>query len=812
MPDNEDPKTHFNDPLDKSKALSGTGRHGWEVPPEVQQKVVDIIIEEGRKAGMNNRDIAHYLAIAKRESQFNPDAANEDGTASGIAQVIDKTGKKYGITNKNRFDARASIQAGLHYFRDLKQATITNYGSASGKFEPLIYYRYHYGEFSTMNKIEVEKKVGKRIYKQEAFESKPFSQLEAHKRYRDSKTVVDEADRIEAILESAHGLIVRLNDVLGKPMGKRSVIVVEKKPKTPPAAATPKPPAPQSAASTPPVAPAPSSPPMATGATTAATAPAAAAKPVVSETSAAATTPPETEPAIAFAAPPDGPPLVVSSGSVAPATGAPAAAEHEQHEQEYELVAYEVQTDENGDLPEITSAGQQPVMILIPRVNYREYNEALDKQALVEMDHEHELRTRDGEAPPAAVPAAAPASTAPAKPPAPPPAAPPPPPAKKPAPPAPAAKPKSVFEAAAADSKPPAPKPSPDQHISFSDVVTAVKRDLSWNNVYESSFSYMKQFYTRPKLPMAALDQNTATKAAPARTQVIGSSLPNKETKTQKVEDKVSTAEKTAVKAVAVSGDAGWMPFAIKAQKKDISETKGDQTKDPEWKKLKKTRDDAAKESKNAQNALKKEKHAKKPDADKIAGLEKEIATQDKASADADAAMLEIEKKYNNPDILEYLQTTTLARDNKDMSRSDETAWCSSFTNWCMEQAGYVGTDSALADSWVKWGVEITEPRYGCITVVTRSIKPQYHVGFYVGSGQMNVLDKIEDVESVNKKTGEKTVKKVKKFKKVDAVRLLSGNFSGTVKEETYWALKAEDCEERHLVSYRWPGEKDKKK
>ncbi|NHZ66127.1 hypothetical protein [Massilia genomosp. 1] len=53
-------KTHYKDPLDSSKPLSGTGRNGWEVPPEVQQKVVDIIIEDGRKRGMHNRDIAHY--------------------------------------------------------------------------------------------------------------------------------------------------------------------------------------------------------------------------------------------------------------------------------------------------------------------------------------------------------------------------------------------------------------------------------------------------------------------------------------------------------------------------------------------------------------------------------------------------------------------------------------------------------------------------------------------------------------------------------------------------------------------------------
>jgi hypothetical protein len=168
--------THFNEPIDKSKPLSGTGRRGFEVPPEVQQKVIDIIIEEARKMGFNNRDLAYYIAIAKRESSFNPDAANPNGTASGIAQVIDKTAATYGVNDSNRFDARSSIKAGLGYFRDLKAETIKDYGSAAGKFEPLIYYRYHYGEFSTRNREMVPVGNGKR--KKETWHPKEFSELE----------------------------------------------------------------------------------------------------------------------------------------------------------------------------------------------------------------------------------------------------------------------------------------------------------------------------------------------------------------------------------------------------------------------------------------------------------------------------------------------------------------------------------------------------------------------------------------------------------------------------------------------------------
>ncbi|TWI69364.1 transglycosylase-like protein with SLT domain [Pseudoduganella lurida] len=90
----------------------------------MQQRVIDIIIEEGRKIGFNNREIACYLAIAKRQSGFHPDAANTDSTASGIAQVTDSTARQFGIDDSNRFNARASIRAGLQYLKRIRNKAI----------------------------------------------------------------------------------------------------------------------------------------------------------------------------------------------------------------------------------------------------------------------------------------------------------------------------------------------------------------------------------------------------------------------------------------------------------------------------------------------------------------------------------------------------------------------------------------------------------------------------------------------------------------------------------------------------------------
>lgn len=95
----------------------------------------------------------------------------------------------------------------------------------------------------------------------------------------------------------------------------------------------------------------------------------------------------------------------------------------------------------------------------------------------------------------------------------------------------------------------------------------------------------------------------------------------------------------------------------------------------------------------------------------------------------------EVEGPDSNPRILEYQSATTLR------ARSDESPWCSSFVNWCMEQAGIPGTKSAAALSWVHWG-KPSGPRPGAITIIynpkaagTRFSTSGYHVGFLLEEG-----------------------------------------------------------------------------
>ena len=126
----------------------------------------------------------------------------------------------------------------------------------------------------------------------------------------------------------------------------------------------------------------------------------------------------------------------------------------------------------------------------------------------------------------------------------------------------------------------------------------------------------------------------------------------------------------------------------------------------------------------------------------------------------------EIAGELANPRILEYLRSTSLGAWGQGR---DETAWCSAFVNWCVVQAGIEGTGSAMARSWLGWGVECA-PEPGCIVVLKRGKPPSGHVGF---------LDEWSGPDNT--------------------IRLLGGNQQNAVNVTTYPTSR--------VLGYRWPAE-----
>jgi len=88
----------------------------------------------------------------------------------------------------------------------------------------------------------------------------------------------------------------------------------------------------------------------------------------------------------------------------------------------------------------------------------------------------------------------------------------------------------------------------------------------------------------------------------------------------------------------------------------------------------------------------------------------------------------EIPGKEHNPRVLEYQQACTLK------AADDETAWCSSFVNWCVQKSGWVPTHKANARSWLKWGYKTRVPQRGAVVVFWRGSPSSWkgHVGFFI--------------------------------------------------------------------------------
>lgn len=96
--------------------------------------------------------------------------------------------------------------------------------------------------------------------------------------------------------------------------------------------------------------------------------------------------------------------------------------------------------------------------------------------------------------------------------------------------------------------------------------------------------------------------------------------------------------------------------------------------------------------------------------------------------AEKEIGVKEISGNVDNQRIVEYHAETSLH------AQDDETPWCSSFVNWCVNEAGYHGSGKANARSWLAWGVLITIPVLGCVVVLQRGdSNVSGHVGFFYG-------------------------------------------------------------------------------
>lgn len=133
--------SHYREPIDNSPGrAAGNSRIWGDASPEVQSRVIDALIDASRKSGLNARETAYVLAIARVESGFNPDAAAGATSASGVGQFIDSTGRSYGLSNHNRFELDAQAGALVRHFIDNRDLA-----NRRGLGEEYIYKYHHDG-------------------------------------------------------------------------------------------------------------------------------------------------------------------------------------------------------------------------------------------------------------------------------------------------------------------------------------------------------------------------------------------------------------------------------------------------------------------------------------------------------------------------------------------------------------------------------------------------------------------------------------------------------------------------------------------
>lgn len=133
--------SHYRDPIDRSDArLAGNSRIWGDASPEVQSRAIDALIEASERAGLNRRQTAYVLAIARVESGFNPDAAAGTTSAHGLGQFIDRTAEHYGVTDSNRSDVAKQAEALVNHYLDNKKLS-----ESRGQNESFIYKYHHDG-------------------------------------------------------------------------------------------------------------------------------------------------------------------------------------------------------------------------------------------------------------------------------------------------------------------------------------------------------------------------------------------------------------------------------------------------------------------------------------------------------------------------------------------------------------------------------------------------------------------------------------------------------------------------------------------
>lgn len=141
----------FKRDFDRERA-SRTGREFMRTgaPTWLRHKGIRAIIVESRAAGLDNTETAVMIAIADRESGFNPLAKAKRTTACGLFQFIAETGRRFGLPPSECMNPRPNTRAQVRHFRHILEKIDNKLVGLSGEERLVmmfkqVYCRHHDG-------------------------------------------------------------------------------------------------------------------------------------------------------------------------------------------------------------------------------------------------------------------------------------------------------------------------------------------------------------------------------------------------------------------------------------------------------------------------------------------------------------------------------------------------------------------------------------------------------------------------------------------------------------------------------------------
>jgi uncharacterized protein (TIGR02594 family) len=130
--------------------------------------------------------------------------------------------------------------------------------------------------------------------------------------------------------------------------------------------------------------------------------------------------------------------------------------------------------------------------------------------------------------------------------------------------------------------------------------------------------------------------------------------------------------------------------------------------------------------------------------------------------ARAQLGLKEVPGSGSSADIIDFYKEAGVPQ------KADSVPWCAAFVGAMLKRAGYKGTGSLMARSYLNWGSELAKPRTGCVAVFKRGAAPAGHVAF------------VEEWST-------------------NSVKVLGGNQSDAVTVASYSRAS--------LLGFRWPSE-----